>query len=263
MTGRAISGFWECKAPRPRREKQIPGKCPIQYNTAMSPDGLTMLDMAHILSRIDLALLHPDATRSDLEHACTLARESKFHSVSTHSSRIVEAAHLLEESGVQTGCVIGFPSGAMEPDVKRYEVEAAIDSGAQEIEVMLNAGRFKDRAQAGLLRELRDIVEAADERPVGAIIDCNLLNHQEKVLACDLVAEAGAQFIVAMGGTGSDLISVVRLLRGSLEPKFGVKALAALHDVETATGLLQAGATRLGALSTSGLPALLKQDFRP
>ena len=91
-----------------------------------------------------------------------------------------------------------YISSVQNSDTKRFETEAAIDNGAQEIDVVINLGRLKDGDDPYVLRELRDVVEAADERPVKAILETCLLNREEKIRACQLVASSGAQFRLFM-----------------------------------------------------------------
>jgi deoxyribose-phosphate aldolase len=150
----------------------------------------------------------------------------------------------------------------MESDVKRYETEAAIDAGAHEIDAVLNISWLKDRRDSLLLRELLDIVEAADERPVKVIIETALLNDEQKVRACELIVEAGAQFVKTSTGFGSGgaTIEDVKLLRENVGPKFGVKASGGIRNTVSALAMIEAGATRIGTSNgvtiVQGLPAL-------
>src|SRR5439155_4349775 len=103
-----------------------------------------------------------------------------------------EAVHFIEGSDVKVSGVVGFPTGAVSSDTKRFETEAAIDDGAQEIDVVLNIGKLKDGDDKYVLRELRDVVEAADERTVKIILETCLLTDEEKIHACKWVVESGA-----------------------------------------------------------------------
>jgi deoxyribose-phosphate aldolase len=143
---------------------------------------------------------------------------------------------------------VGFPLGAMSADAKRFEAETAIDEGAHEIDVVLNLGRLKDREDSMVLRELRDVVEAAEERPVKVILETCLLTAEEKVRACHLVVESGARFVKTSTGfgPGGATIEDVRLLRETVGPKFGVKASGRIRDAATALAMIAAGATRIG-----------------
>jgi deoxyribose-phosphate aldolase len=154
--------------------------------------------------------------------------------------------------------VVGFPLGAMSSDAKRYETEAAIDDDAQEIDVVLNIGRLKDGDDKFIVRELRDVVEAADECPVKVILETCLLTRDERIRACQLVVESGAKFVKTSTGfsAGGATVDDVKLLRETVGPKFGVKAAGGIRDTKTALAMIAAGATRLG---TSASVAIVKE----
>ena len=206
---------------------------------------------------IDHTLVRADATLQDIEKLCAEAREHKFHSVSVNGSWIVAACHFLEGSEVKVGCAVSLPLGAMSGDVKRFETEAAIDDGAHEIDVVLNLGRLKDGDDKYVLRELRDVVEAADERTVKVILETCLLTREQKIRACELVVESGAHFVKTSTGfsTGGATVEDVGLMREAVGPKFGVKASGGIRDTKTALAMIAAGATRLG---TSASVAIVK-----
>jgi deoxyribose-phosphate aldolase len=201
---------------------------------------------------IDHTLLKADATAKDIEKLCAEAREHGFFSVCVNGSRIELARQLLDGSDVKVASVVGFPLGAMESDVKRFETEAAIDNGAHEIDVVLNIGRLKDGDDAFILRELRDLVEAADERIVKVILETCLLTREQKIRACLLVIEAGAHFVKTSTGfsSGGATLDDVKLMRETVGPKFGVKASGGIRDSATARAMIEAGATRLGTSSS-------------
>ncbi|HEU5124069.1 MAG TPA: deoxyribose-phosphate aldolase [Verrucomicrobiae bacterium] len=215
------------------------------------------LTPAELAAYIDHTLLKPDAMARDIEKLCAEAREHKFHSVCVNGGWVDHARTLLEDTDVKIACVVGFPFGAMSGDVKRFETEAAIDDCAQEIDVVMNLGRLKDGNDKYVLRELRDVVEAADERPVKVILETALLSREEKIRGCELVLESGAQFVKTSTGfnsTGATLDDV-KLLRETVGSKFGVKASGGIRDAETALAMIAAGATRLG---TSASVAIVK-----
>ena len=126
----------------------------------------------------------------------------------------------------------------MSSDVKRFETEAAIDDGAQEIDVVLNLGRLKDGDDKYVLRELCDVVEAADERTVKVILETCLLTNEQKIRACRLVVESGAHFVKTSTGfsTGGATVDDVKLMRETVGPKFGVKASGGIRDTENRAG---------------------------
>jgi deoxyribose-phosphate aldolase len=219
--------------------------------------ALTTQDLARF---IDHTLLKPEATAKDIEKLCAEAREHRFYSVCVNGTRVAQAYALLEDAEVKVCAVAGFPLGAMDSDAKRYETEAAIDNGAAEIDVVLNIGRLKDGDQDVVLRELRDVVEAADERPVKVILETALLTHDERILACHLVVESGAKFVKTSTGfgPGGATIEDVKLLRETVGDKFGVKASGGIRDAKTALAMIEAGATRLGTSASVAIIVGLK-----
>jgi deoxyribose-phosphate aldolase len=221
-----------------------------------------MIVAAHIsgpkeLARfIDCALLRPDATREDLARVCAEAREHGAGSVCVNTSRVTQARHLLEDSAVKVIALIGFPLGAMDSDVKRYEAEVAVDHDAHQIEVVANIGRIKDGDRTYLLRELRDVVEAADDRAVSVAIETTLLTHEQIEHTCELIVEAGARAIVNSTCFRDSAPSPgdVEAIRSIVGEKFGIKATG-IRDASIALAMMEAGATRIG---TTDLPAILE-----
>ena len=221
----------------------------MEQSTPLSPGQLARF--------IDHTLLKPEASRSEIEALCAEALKHGFCSVCVHGSRVELARHLLDGTDVKVACTVGFPLGAMDADAKRFETEVAVDAGAQEIDVVLNVGRLKDGDHAYVLRELRDVAEAADERIVKVIMEACLLSREEKVLACQLVLDSGAHFVKTSTGfsRGGATLDDVRLLRETVGPSFGVKAAGGIRDTLTALAMIEAGATRLG---TSGGVAIVQ-----
>lgn len=197
---------------------------------------------------IDHTLLKADARASDIEKLCAEARQHAFWSVCVNGSRVTQAAALLEDSGVKVAAVVGFPLGAMDSDAKRFETEGVIDLGAQEIDLVLNIARLKDGDDRYVLREIRDVVEAAQGALVKVIFETCLLTREEKLRACSLSVEAGARFVKTSTGfsTGGATIEDIRLMREAVGPKIGVKASGGIRDTATALAMIAAGATRLG-----------------
>ena len=214
----------------------------------MSQPALTP---AQIAAFIDHTLLKPDASAAQIEQLCAEAREHKFFSVCVNGSWAAAARHFLDGSDVKVASVVGFPLGAMSSDVKRYETEVAIDDGAHEIDVVLNVARLKAGEDQYVLRELADVVEAADERTVKVILETCLLTDAEKVRACQLVVESGAHFVKTSTGfsTAGATIADVKLMRETVGPKFGVKASGGVRNTQSALAMIAAGATRMGTSS--------------
>jgi deoxyribose-phosphate aldolase len=207
---------------------------------------------AELAASIEHTLFAADATAQDVERICQEAREHSFAAVCVNGCRVELARARLEDSPVLVVALAGFPLGASDQDAKRYEAEIAADQGAHEIDFVVNTGWLNDGDYRRVLREMRDIVEAADERPVKAILELELLSPEERLKACDLAVESGVRFIGA--GTGfraagiapGDLVQ----LRDHLAGQLAIKVTTDIRDSQTALALLAAGATRLGVNGT-------------
>ena len=204
--------------------------------------------MQNLASYIDHTLLKPDATAKEIEQLCAEARQHNFHCVCVNSSRVVQAHALLADTSVIVASVVGFPLGGMDSDAKRYETELAIDLGAEEIDVVLNLGKLKDGDDKFVLRELRDVVEAADDRIVKVILETCLLSRDEIIRACHLAVDSGAKFVKTSTGFSKSgaTLEHVQLMREAVGKDFGVKASGGIRDRAIAEAMIAAGATRLG-----------------
>ena len=204
--------------------------------------------MSELARYIDHTLLKPDATRAQLEQLCAEAAEHQFSTVCVNGSRVEVAYSLLEDCDVQVCTVVGFPLGAMEADAKRYETEVAVDLGASEIDMVMNVGRFKDGEHDYIVREIRDVVEAADDRVVKVILETCLLTNDEIAKACKLVTQAQAHFVKTSTGFGNAgaTLEHVRLMRETVGQFAGVKAAGGVRNADEARAMIEAGATRIG-----------------
>ena len=213
--------------------------------------------MSDLAKYIDHTLLKPDATRAQIEALCAEAAEHNFATVCVNGSRVELAYSLLEDCDVQVATVVGFPLGAMEADVKRYETEAAIDAGAGEIDMVMNVGRFIEGDHDFIVREIRDVVEAADDRVVKVILETCLLSNEQIEQACKLGVQAQAHFVKTSTGFGSAgaTLEHVKLMRETVGQFAGVKAAGGIRNAADAHAMIEAGATRLG---TSGGVAIVR-----
>jgi deoxyribose-phosphate aldolase len=200
---------------------------------------------------VQIALVKPEATRADVERFCAQARDAGCQGVCVNGSRVELACALLEESPLKVTGLVGFPLGATDSDVKRFETETAIDHGAQEIELVLNVGRLKDGDLQGVLRELRDVAEAADERTVRLVLQTHLLSPEEIATTCELALDSGVRGIVTSTGLPAALVDDIKRLRQLVGNQFEIKAAAELAEQVSAQALIDAGASRLGF---AGLP---------
>ena len=204
-----------------------------------------------IAGMIDHTLLKPDATADQIAQLCYEARKYKFASVCVNPTHVKLSAELLQGTQVDICTVIGFPLGASSPEVKAFETQTALKDGATEIDMVLNIGALKAGDLTLVARDIHEVVKVghAAGAIVKVIIETSLLNDEEKVTACLLAKEAGADFVKTSTGFsgGGATIEDVNLMRRVVGPEMGVKASGGVRDFEDAQNMVEAGATRLGA----------------
>ena len=207
--------------------------------------------MNDLPSRIELLLAKPYPTRADLEAHCNKARLNHYRSVTVASSLVEAAYDLVADEGIKICCLVGYPFGQSDPDVKRYEVEAAIDFGAHEIELVPSIARLVENDYKSVLREVRDIASAADERPVRVSIEHSLWEEKQLSQIVAMVLDSGAQYLTTSVAppVGRDLKPEdVRKLRDLVGTEFGLK-VGGRKSVEDAPSFVSAGANRIGLLA--------------
>ena len=206
---------------------------------------------ADVAVYIDHTLLKPEATREEIEKLCKEAATFKFASVCVNPTWVKECAWLLHGSEARVCTVVGFPLGATLPDVKAYETRRAIFDGATEIDMVINIGALKSGDDDLVRRDICGVVDAAHEgcAIVKVIIETALLTDEEKVRACKLAKEAGADFVKTSTGfsKGGATVADIELMRRTVGSEIGVKAAGGVKDLESARQMIAAGATRIGA----------------
>jgi deoxyribose-phosphate aldolase len=199
---------------------------------------------------IDHTLLKPDATQGQIEQLCHEAREYHFASVCVNPGWVRLCARLLHDTPVRVGTVIGFPLGANLPQVKAYEARQAIQDGAAELDMVINLGALKGHDYELVKSDIAAVVDAAHTAGaiVKVIIEAALLEDGEKIIACQLAQEAGADFVKTSTGFGPGGATThdVALMRQTVGPSMGVKAAGGVRSYQDAQAMLAAGATRIG-----------------
>lgn len=210
------------------------------------------MNKSSIASYIDHTLLKPESTQDEIITLCDEAKEYKFKTVCINPYWVKIAKARLEDSDVGITTVIGFPLGASTTASKVFETKEAIASGATEVDMVVNVGELKAHNNEAVKSDIKAVVEAAEAQAiVKVIIETGLLTNEEKIRACELSKEAGADFVKTSTGfsKGGAAEADIKLMRETVGPKLGVKASGGVRSLETAKVLIKAGATRLGASS--------------
>ncbi|MBR2824241.1 MAG: deoxyribose-phosphate aldolase [Clostridia bacterium] len=224
--------------------------------------ALTPKDIA---SMLDHSTLQPWLTEADIRHGCEIALKYGTASVCARPCDVPILSEMLEGSGVRVCTVIGFPHGANETAVKLAEAQLALAEGCEELDMVLNIGKLKAGAYEEVGNEIRLIANAAHE--AGAILKVILetcyLTDEEKVTACHLSEQAGADFVKTSTGYGSAgcTIEDLKLMRSSVSQKVRIKGSGGIRDLDTVLAARAAGASRCGVSATEKIMAEAEKRY--
>lgn len=203
----------------------------------------------------DHTILKADATKEAVKKICDEARKYGFMSVCVNSYYTAYAAQQLQGTDVKVCTVVGFPLGQMTSRAKAAEASFAVEDGAEEIDMVINVGALKDKLYDVVLADIQEVKKACGSALLKVIIETCLLNNEEKVRACELAKEAGADFVKTSTGfsTAGAKAEDVALMRRTVGEAMGVKASGGIRDKETAKEMIKAGADRLGTSATTAI----------
>ncbi|RLM27289.1 deoxyribose-phosphate aldolase [Brenneria alni] len=200
---------------------------------------------------IDHTLLAADATEQQIIKLCDEAKTHHFYAVCVNSGYVPLAADQLKGTTVKVCSVIGFPLGAGLTSAKVFEAKAAIDAGAQEIDMVINIGWLKSGNVTAVKADIHAVRQVCGAIPLKVILETCLLDDEQIALVCNLCRELEVAFVKTSTGfsTGGAREEHVKLMRKTVGPEMGVKASGAVRDRQTAEIMIRAGATRIGTSS--------------
>ena len=214
------------------------------------------MDINAILSSCDHTLLLQDATWDEIRVICDDAKTYKTASVCIPPCYVKKAYEYLAGQ-IPVCTVIGFPNGNSTTETKVFETKDALKNGADEIDMVINIGMLKAGEYDYVLDEIKRIKEACGSHILKVIIETCLLTDEEKIKMCEIVTQAGADFIKTSTGfsTGGATFSDVELFAKHIGENVRIKAAGGISSLEDAKRFLQLGASRLG---TSRVVKLVK-----
>ena len=205
------------------------------------------MDIREILSRCDHTLLRTDSVWDDIKAICDDGIKYGTASVCIPAAFVRRAKEYVGDK-LKICTVIGFPNGYSTTAAKVFEAADAVAEGADEIDMVINVGDLKDGRDGVVLDEIKRIKAACCGRILKVIIETCLLTEDEKIRACRIVTEAGADYIKTSTGfsTGGATREDVALLRKYSGPEVKVKAAGGISDLRDAEDFIALGADRLG-----------------
>src|SRR5512142_1562489 len=210
-----------------------------------------------IAKMIDHSLLRPEMTPEDVVRGCAVARRYRTATVCCTPTDVALCKRELEGSGVGVAAVVGFPNGYSTTAAKVFEAERAIADGATELDMVLHVGRLRAGDLDYVRADVKAVCDAAHRRgaKVKVILENCYLDDAQKVAACKLCEEAGADWVKTSTGFGKGgaTLEDLKLMRAAVSAKVQVKAAGGVRDLDFALKVREVGCTRFGATATEAI----------
>ena len=214
--------------------------------------------MKEILKHVDHTLLLQGATWEEIKQICDDAMKYETASVCIAPSYVKQAAEYMGDK-MAVCTVIGFPNGYMTTKVKEFETKDALENGASEIDMVINIGWLKDKKYDLIENEIKALKAVCKDKILKVIIETCFLTDEEKIKMCEIVTNAGADYIktsTGFGGAGATFEDI-KLFSEHIGPNVKMKAAGGISSIEDAEKFLELGADRLG---TSRIIKIVKNE---
>lgn len=197
---------------------------------------------------IDHTVLRPEATRADVLRLCQEAKQHGFIVIFVPPCYAREAVAAVAGTPVRVGIPVGFPLGGHATATKVAEALEGVRDGATVLDMVINVSRLKSGDLDAVRQDIAEVVRATPQAEHKVILETCYLTDQEKMTACRLVVEAGADYVKTSTGFGAGGATVadVTLMKAAVAGKAKVKASGGIRDWNSARAMLEAGADRIG-----------------
>ena len=209
-----------------------------------------------ILKKVDHTLLAQTSTWEEIKQICDDGIRFQTASVCIPPCYVKQAKDYVQDK-LAICTVIGFPNGNHTTAAKLFETQDALNNGADEIDMVINIGALKAKDYAYVQNEIEQLKKACGDKVLKVIIETCLLTDEEKIKMCEIVTNAGAEFIKTSTGfsTAGATFSDVELMRQYVGTNVKVKAAGGISSFADAEKFIELGADRLG---TSRLVKIMK-----
>lgn len=213
---------------------------------------MVLISKRELARMIDHSLLHPSLTSEDIRKGCAEGLKYGFAAVVVNPVHIPIVAKVLQGSHVKVCSVLSFPFGLSSSAVKAHEASTVLAEGAQEIDMVMNFSALRSGEPDLVRNDIIAVVGEAKQFSKGVVVKVILencyLSDEQKIQACVLAAEAGADYVKTSTGfgTGGATVEDVRLMRKAVGQNLGVKAAGGIRTLDQALKMVEAGANRIG-----------------
>lgn len=214
------------------------------------------MDINEILSKVDHTLLSQTSTWEEIKSVCDDGMKYKTASVCIPPCYVKSAKEYVKHN-LKICTVIGFPNGYSTLETKLFETQNALNSGADEIDMVINLGDVKQKKFDVIEDEIRKIKSVCKDKILKVIIETCLLTDEEKIKMCEVISKSGADYIKTSTGFSKSGATIhdVELFKNNISDSVKIKAAGGISSLEDAENFLKAGASRLG---TSKIVKLVK-----
>lgn len=205
------------------------------------------MNRKEILAIVDHTLLLQTATWDEIKAVCDDGMKYETASVCIPTCYVKQAKEYMADR-CKVCTVVGFPNGNYTTAAKVFETKDALLNGADEIDMVINIGMLKAKEYDYVLNEIKAIKEVCGDKILKVIIETCLLTEKEKIKMCEIVTEAGADFIKTSTGfsTAGATFADVELFAKHVGPNVKIKAAGGISSMEDAEKFIALGASRLG-----------------
>lgn len=221
-----------------------------------------------LASKIQHTNVNPDATKEDLIKLAEEAKRYGFDAVMVQPCWIPLMKEELKGTDVKVATAIGYPMGGSTTEAKVFETKNVFELGADELDFMANTGFLKSGMYEEYRDEIKQVVEAANEKPVKIMLEFGMLTQEEKKIAAELAIEAGITYVKNSSGWGKGgkaTVEDIKLLKEVAGDRALVKASGGVKTRQQAIDLMEAGAVLFGASSgvsiVSGEEDTVQSDY--
>lgn len=216
------------------------------------------MNIKEILRHVDHTLLLQGSTWEEIKQICDDAMKYETASVCIPPCYVKQAAEYMGDR-MAVCTVIGFPNGNVTTETKAFETKDALENGASEIDMVINIGWLKDKKYDLVENEIRKLKEICGDKILKVIIETCFLTDEEKIKMCEIVTNAGADYIktsTGFGGAGATFDDI-KLFAEHIGPNVKMKAAGGISSISDAETFLNLGADRLG---TSRIVKIVKNE---
>jgi len=221
-------------------------------------DDAVHISREELAKMIDSTNVKATATKDEIEKLCKEATRYGFRCAVVNPVYVTFAAKLLEGTDVKVCSTVGFPFGVSLSEIKALEAVKAVENGAEELDMVINLSALKSGDYNAVKQDIAavmDVKRLSKEIIVKVIIETVYLTKDEKIIACKLVKEAGADFVktsTGLFGKGAT-IEDVKLMRETVGKNMGIKAAGGIRTYNDAIALIEAGANRIGTSTATAI----------